>query len=583
MKKTVAFLLGALTVAAGHAQLPKWVIDPANDTLFIKIDNSLIQGQANGESSLWTMDGNPVYKTSDEIMPFKDDVAAILMKDKPVITGFIDSRGKFTALPAVTVAYDNPYFENGFILCNEKDSLVFFNKDGARAGFPRVLKAYPFHAGYAPFLTYGQWDKKKDPHYGYFRADGQPMKYRIVENGNMKEIEPKDVDFLSGIGTNGKGVGVIRKKLYWFDAASATFEPLLWGEEESVKKRHLATDGNYEQYFLDLPADTVVIKARYGKGQSAELRFDRELRPDAFVFEDYVMTFAEKPAARFEYKSALSEYGQDGGYGLDFNSRHVLPQQFDKVSVKYGNRAFVRLNGKWGVIGIVPGLEYTLRINKGEDIAFRHQKFETQIRLDLPAQISARDARIDIPEATGCLIDKTSRESKDTESGNYVTYTCDLNIPASLPDTITPITYSPVTVSYDGVSLFPEQITVRAWHLKYYNVDPIDSETSISNGVASFTLNINAQRNVGEGDYPFDVRIEADSIAVQYEKLSETRYKCLVSNLQEGDNSLNIYVTEKGCPSSVFPFEIHYTKPVPRKKKKEEVVIRKKDSHRLAL
>ena len=57
----------------------------------------------------------------------------------------------------------------------------------------------------------------------------------------------------------------------------------------------------------------------------------------------------------------------------------------------------------------------------------------------------------------------------------------------------------------------------------------------------------------------------------------------MVSNLLEGNNNLNILVTEKGCPASVFPFEVFYTKPVPKKKKKEEVVVRKKSPARIEL
>ena len=50
-------------------------------------------------------------------------------------------------------------------------------------------------------------------------------------------------------------------------------------------------------------------------------------------------------------------------------------------------------------------------------------------------------------------------------------------------------------------------------------------------------------------------------------------------------NNLNIIVKEKGCPESVFPFEIYYTKPVPKKKQKEEVIIKKKEKNtpRLAI
>lgn len=578
MKKIIALLIGASMTIVSQAQLPKWVINPDNDTLFVKVDDNLIQGQANGKSMIWNMDGKLLYSTENIILPYKDGVATIQVKGQPVITGLIDEFGKFTSIPNLKIAFENPYFEDGFLLCVDKDKQVFIKKDGMKASFPEVTKAYPFHGGYAPFFTFDNLEKKKDPHYGYFKADGQPMKYYISDNGNSKPLDPKDVDFVSGIGTNGKGVAVIKNKIYWFDPASEIFEPFLWGEEESTKKRHLNLDGNYEQYFLNLPQDTIVINSKYGKNQYAQLKFDRELRPILFTFDGDILSFVETPSSKFVYQSKIGEYKKNGKFGLSLNSKEVLPEQFEEVGIKYGNRAFVKSDGKWGIIEIIPGLEYSLKINKGEDIAFRHQKFDTQIRLDLPSQISAKEARINIPEETGCLLDKTSRESKDTESGNYVTYNCVLNIPSSLPDTLTTITYQPIEISNDGISLFKTPLSVKAWHYKYYNVDPIESETSISDGVLSFTVNINAQRNVGENDYPFDVRIEADSISVEQEKLSETRRKFLVSNLQEGSNSLNIYVIETGCPPSVFPFEIFYSKPVPKKKQKEEVVIRKKDT-----
>lgn len=578
MKKILTLIIGASLALTGRAQLPKWVVPPSNDTLFVKVDDNLIQGQSNGSSTIWNMDGKLLYSTENDILPYKNGIATIRVKDQPVLMGFIDGMGKFTAIPNLKIAYDNPFFEDGYILCLDKDQEVYIKKDGSKASFPEFVKAYPFSNGFAPFLTYENLEKKKDPYYGYFKADGQAMKYYISENGNAKPLEAKDINFVSNIGANGKGVAVIKNKLYWFDAANEVFEPFLWGEEESAKKRHLNLDGNYEQYFLDLPQDTVIINAKYGKNQYAQLKLDGQLKPAIFSFDGDVMAFVEALAEKFNYKSDIKGYKKNGKYGLSLNSKDVLPEQFDEVGLMYGNRAFVKSNGKWGVVEILPNLDYSLKLNKGEDVAFRHQKFDTQIRLDLPAQISAKEVRIDIPEETGCLIDKTSRECKDTESGNFVTYNCVLNIPPSLPDTITTITYNPINISSDGISLFQVPLSVKAWHYKYYNVDPIESETSIANGVLSFTVNINAQRNVGESDYPFDVKIEADSISVEQEKLSETRRKFTVSNLQEGANNLNIYVIETGCPASVFPFEIFYSKPVPKKKQKEEVVIRKVDT-----
>lgn len=575
VKRFLLFLVWAVAVAVGHAQLPKWIVAPTYDTIYVKVDDCLLQMETNGTSVLCTMDGKQCYTTQSRILPFKDGVATIESKTGGLIEGFVDTQGKFTPLPNVQIAYGNPFFENGFLLCCDKAGFAFYDKKGAKAQFQLSAKAYPFHGGYAPYLTYGDFEKRKEPHYGYYRMDGKSQPYQLLANDTFKPVAPKDISFLSGIGTNGKGIAVIKNKVYWFNPTKECFEPFLWGEEESEKRRHLSVSSEYEDYFPNLPSDSVILLAKYGKNQMATLRFDQELRPTVFSFEDKEMVFSEAEEKAFSYSSELSSFGK-APYGIAAASRNVLPEQLDQVGLKYGNKIFVKSQGKWGILEVVPGLSYSLKLNKGEDVAFRHQKFETQIRLDLPATISAKEARIDIPEETGCLIDKTSRVTKDTESGNYVIYDCVLSIPESLPDTITNITYSPVKIAYDGLSLYETSIAIKAWHLKYYNVDPIESETSISNGVASFTININAQRNVGEGDYPFEVRIEAESVAVEYEKISETRYKCVVSNLQEGDNSLNILVTEKGCPPSVFPFEIFYTKPVPKKKKKEEVVIRKK-------
>lgn len=578
MKKLFTVFLCAIVVVATYAQMPRWVISPNNNSLSAKLDNKLLESSFQGQNLIWSMDGKLLYSTADDILPFKNGAAPVLKKGTEVITGYIDDTGKFTPLPDVMVAYGNPYFEDNLLLCYDKDHLAYFGKDGMKVETPEVVKTYPFHHGYAPYFSYGQLEKKKDPHYGYFRSDGRTTKYFIEDNGKSKLVSPNDLSFLSGISSDGKAVGVIKNKLYWFDPETETFEPMLRGDEESLKKRHLNLQYDHESYFQNLPDDTICIRAKYGKDNVAELKFDRELRPVTFIFNDGEIKYQEPEQRRYEYSTTLSEFGDSGNYGIRMNSKEVLPRQFENVGLKYGNMAFVKKDGKWGVIEIVPDLTYSLKLNKGEDVAFRHQKYETQIRLDLPVEISAKEARIDIPDDTGCVIDKTSRESKDTESGNFVTYDCVLTIPASLPDTIMTITYQPVRVSYDGLSLFEIPLDVKAWHLKYYNVDPIESETSISNGMASFTLNVNAQRNVGESDYPFEVMVEADdSLSVEYEKMSETRYKCIVSNLQDGDNNMNIYITEKGCPSSVFPFVINYTKPVPKERKKEEVAIRKKE------
>lgn len=576
MRQIIITLFSLILSGTAFAQLPKWMIAPNYDQLSVKVDDSLLQTDSLGITSLWTKDGKRLFTTNHYIHPFKDGVAVITKKGGTELAGIVDMFGKFTEMPNIQVAYDHPFFEDEYLICNEPNGYSYYKKDGTKAKFAQSVRSYPFHGGFAPFLTFDQLEKKKDPYYGYYRADGQEMTYRMMEKGAEKDIDPKNIRFLSGISVNNQGIAVIKDKLYIFNPDTQLFEAFLHGDGDSEKKRHLVLDGDYEKFFLNLPNDTIEIIAKYGKNQLATLQFDKELRPVRFVFDGDEQIFVQPEPQEFKYSSEFKSYGEGGKYGLASMAQQLLPQQFDEIGLIYGNKAFVKNNGKWGVIEIIPNLSYKLKLNKGEDVAFRHQKFETQVRLDLPPEISAKDARIDIPSSSGCIIDKTSRETKDTESGNYVVYDCTLNIPDSLPDTMTTITYSPISISYDGIRLFDTPIDIKAWHLKYFNVDPIESETSISNGIASFTININAQKNAGESDYPFDVKIEADSVYVQYEKISETRYKCLVSNLQEGNNNLNILVTEKGCPPSIFPFEVYYTKPVPKKKKQEAIVVRKK-------
>lgn len=577
MKRTILLLVSALATIVTSAQLPKWVIPPVNDTIFVKLDKKILQSETNGVSSLWKMEGGMVFSTEYVISPFSNGVATFLEKQSGIIRGFVDESGKIVKLNGVETLYRYPFFEDGFLLALNNGNYTYYNKNGNPEPFEKCAKAYPFHHGFSVYMTYDNFEKRKDPYYQYNTIDGKIDNYIINDNnGNKKVVDNKSIQFLSSIGSENKGIAIIKNKLYWFIPESNEFYPLLWGEGDDNKKRHLNLDLGDKDYLFNLPTDTVVIPAKYGDDNKVVLKFNNRLLPIVFLSNDgKEIRFEKEKIREISYISDVTKIG-NMPYGLSYQSKEIIPCQFEEIGLMYENKASVKRNGKWGLVEIIPDLNYSLKINKGEDIAFRHQKFETQIRLDLPANISAKEARIDIDEVTGCIIDKTSRVTKDTESGNFVTYNCILNIPESLPDTITTITYNPIRISYDDISLKDIPVSVKAWHLKYYNVDPIESETSITNGIASFTINVNAQRNVDESDYPFDIKIDAPSIAVELEKISETRYKCMVSNLKEGENTLNILVEEKGCPPSVFPFEIFYTKPVPKKKKKEEVIVRKK-------
>lgn len=575
MNRLFMAVVAIISTVSASAQLPKWVIEPVNDTIFMKIDNKLFQTVKDDLSALWTIDGNQLFYTNQDIMPFKNGVATVMIPGYEMAVGVVDEKGNFVELPNLLIPFNHPYFEDEYILAFVDKKFEYHGKNGKKAEFPENVKAYPFHNGLASYFTYENLDKAKDPHFNYYRADQQTQTFNIHNNGKIKHIEPTEIEFLSSINEEGKGIAVIKNKFYWFVPETNTFEPLLLGDEEQEKNRQLKTAEDYSQFFTNLPMDSVRLTAKYGKKNYATLKFDPQLRPVSITYDEEVLEFKKPTPEALKHSSNLSKYG-DELWGLSLDRKKVLPEQFQQVGLMYGNNALVKSDGKWGVIQIIPDANYSLKVNKGEDVAFRHQKYESQLRLDLPPAVSARNVKIDIEDESGLSIDRTSRETKDTDSGNFVIYTCTLNIPDSLPDVLTTINYKPVKISYDGISLFDTEIPVKAWHLKYYNVDPIESETTINDGVVSFTFNINAQRIIGEGDYPFDVKYDSDNLIITFEKLSETRYKCTITNLMEGNNNLNIIVKEKGCPPSVFPFDIEYTKPAPKSKKKEAVVVKKK-------
>ncbi len=65
MKRVFLSFILILSSLVGMAQLPNWVIKPTNDTVFVKIDNRLIQSNEGNQSTLWTMEGKKIFNTDN--------------------------------------------------------------------------------------------------------------------------------------------------------------------------------------------------------------------------------------------------------------------------------------------------------------------------------------------------------------------------------------------------------------------------------------------------------------------------------------------------------------------------------------
>ena len=574
MKKALISLSLVLSCLSMNAQMTRWIMQPGYDKIYIASGAPLLISDSLDTSSIWSIKGKKIAVTNDVIHPFKEGLSVTTKKNSEEITGFFNSQGKFTSLKNYSVTYDEPFFRDGFLLVQSNNRYCFININGEEERFGYYVKMYPFNNGFATCFTYEQVDKLKNPYYTYVTADNSPITFSY----NNKVFDKKDVEFLSSVNDEGVGIAIIKHKVYLFDKNARKLEPVFANKTETNIKRQVSVDGELNEYLMDMK-DSIIIRGKGSKTEFVRFNFDKFLRPTKIYYADRTEEYKHKTVKAEKYSSPFSPFKSNEKYGLNYKDETVLPEQFDEIGFCLNDFAVVRIDDKWGMLTFDPNLKYRLIMHNGKDIAFRHKDVATTIKLELPVIISADKCRFDVDEKHGCIIDKISLETKNTENGNYVQYNCNLTIPDSLPDVITEIQY-PVQITYDGLKYPIVPIKTKAWHYKYINVDLDETETTLEQGNVSFTINISADKQPGENDYPFEVEIKTDSLQTELAKISETRYKCKLFALAEGINNVNINILENGCPPSVFPFEITYIKPVKKSRNKpeikEEVKIEKK-------
>lgn len=566
MKRITILLLMAHCCALVNAQVSSWVINPVYDSLYFADGAPLLLGDSLGVTRIWNLEGKYLSETPNILNPFIEGMSVVTEQESDVVKGIYDEKGNYTNVPVCKVAYSYPYFSDGYLLVHQDDSYFFINPEGRPStignGCPKI---YPFNSGITAAYNYEVPDKQKNRYYMYFTTKNK----KLILYYLGKPFADSDVEFLSSLSDDGIGIAVLKHKAYYFDVNAMQLTPVFENENETNIKNQVLVDGDIHEFMTET-ADSVFINARSGKVNKVTFSFDKLLRPSSIKFQSRTVRFEKKTRVKVEYSSDLHMVEGDDVYGVEKGGKTILPPQFQQFGFAFRDYAVVRASSGWGMLTHDDDIRFKVRMNKGNDIAFRHQFFDTTVRLDMPPVLDANKCRFDILSGNGCEIDKTSRESRNTESGSYVQYDCTLTIPPSLPDVLTELKY-PVSMTYDGILHPTVYFTTKAWHYKYINVDLYEPETTIEQGDVSFTLNITAEKALGENDYPFEVTIQADTLQCDLEKISETRYKCRLYSLAEGVNNININILEKGCPPAVFPFEITYVKPVEKKGRQEAV------------
>ena len=556
MKRQFVSLVVLALSAAANAQVAHWLIPPSYDKIYKVKGADLVVTDSLKEKTLWTFDGKPIYKTTDAIFPFNEDVSVITKGGTTAIKGFVTTRGEFTPLEDCIVEHAYPYFSDGLLMVKKKDGYYHFVDKQGRTVIRNCASAFPFSNGYAKCTSYKD-RKKKEIRNLLIDRFGNPVKFTY----KGKKVDEDDITFISSVNEDNLAVVVVKKKVFYYDTQLQELRPVFVSDSVVNLK--------YQAQVLDDPTKVkpkkgdlsdIMMYAKCGKKDRVGFKFNSLLVPIEFYVNGVTVPYTQKRGNGWNTDSPIRIVKQDGKFGLYWNGEELLPPQFDENPICFSNKAFVSLKGRYGMLNVIKDGKFSLSMNRGNGVAFRHQRAETTITLDLPSPISTKNASIEVDPESGCEINLSSRQTKDTNFGSSVQYECTLNVPESLSDQMQQVEYE-ARVLYDGLMSPVIPFTVDEWYYVYYSVNVDDRETTIENGDLHFTFNIVADNSDNYNDYPFNVQVRTDGLPVRLEKLSQRKYKCVVTDLRQGTNTIVIQIQEPGCPSSEYPFDVAYSSP----------------------
>ena len=114
---TTMFCLGIML--GGKAQIAEWLIAPEYESIHIDNNADVIVTDSAGTKVVWSMNGERLITTTDEISSFKEDLAISTDSESAAITGIYRTNGEFIPIKDYHVALKYPYFSNGKLLVQQ--------------------------------------------------------------------------------------------------------------------------------------------------------------------------------------------------------------------------------------------------------------------------------------------------------------------------------------------------------------------------------------------------------------------------------------------------------------------------------
>ena len=547
MKKIVSLLVCSLSLFISHAQIAHWVVPPIYDVIQATNGQSMVIADSANTSILMTINGKCIARSSDALHAVGDDIAVTTKPSTTNITGYYTVSGQFKPLEGYRVAHNYPYYSEGNLLVKQGTDFLYLDVEGKVVG--AAAQARPFFHGFSACQKYPSLDKRKNPTWCLITGDMQPAPIRLKGSN----VSPGDIDFISSVNGEGKCLVILKGQLYLYQDSDWSLTPISAQAGGSPAK----LTGNISALITPTTTGPVTLQAK-GKGGEVKVELDKQLILQSIQTAEGKQTFPTSTPFQ-DPTSHLSIIEAGGKKGIAYKGTPVLAPQFEHVDLCANNHAAVTLEGRSGILRINPEEQFEFSFNNGNGLAFRHQKLQTTIRLDAPAEVSMEKATLQSSPDGTCHIDLASKKAKDTSFGNALLYRCTLTIPEGLSDDITDVTF-PVQVVYDGLTSAVIPCPAQAWHYKYFSIIVHEDQSIIADGNLTFTFDVKAERRAGEADVPHTVSIQSGKHKTSLTKVSETHYRCQVFDLQEGINTVTVQVTEAGCPPSSYPFEVTYNK-----------------------
>ena len=543
------------------AQIAKWLVRPSYDRIEMTDCGLLLKVISNGKEGLLSTEGKEVLPMEfDSISSFKED-RALLFKDGGFY-GITDLQGRI--IPLQERGYKLPHgaarFQSGYLLVKKNRQFYFIDKEGNQAYGP-YADAYPFFDGHACVKSYINY--LKDPEetfYDFIDTDGKSF--------HLQDIDKEDINFMSSF-NDGKAIVVVKKKFYVIDSNTYKMTPI--STDSTTNKKSLVVSESKEIRVEEDEKGCMVV-ARNGR-----FIFDSFMRLKIMELQGNEPTAIDFPVeSERKFTSVFDKIVDNNRSGLTFGGETLLPPQFDDILHMEGKLAIVKVDGKCGIITIDERNEFIFKLNNNENIGFNHQYYDAKLTVLMPPYIKSASATI-TSLSDDCEIQIESRSESENVEGNTLGYNCRLSIPENLTDTLTTHDYF-YSLKYDGLQSIPHKVTVSEWYVKYYEVELSNTNFTVSSINDTITVEFDLiKTDVARNDdsnYFKNIEVTASNFSEQpiLNKITENHYSFQIFGINQERINFSVKITEVGCPSIEYPFEMVFVKPKPREKNKNTTV-----------